>query len=130
MSYFPVLLYSLFNDSNLTPCYSTCRFSCQLELYHYQSLTSHISSPNLFPSWVNGSSSSIIDAFMRLDQYKNQLLSGALCINMDLQGSYRANSLLPPPPPPSILSAEGLIMKSSFPPADCGENSSRSNESF
>lgn len=100
-----------------------------MELYHYQSLTSHISSTNLFPSWVNGSSSSIIDAFMRLDQYKNQLLTGALCINMDLQGSYRANCLLPAPPP-SSLSSEGLIMKSSCPPADCGDNSSRCNDSF
>ncbi|CAG08778.1 unnamed protein product, partial [Tetraodon nigroviridis] len=61
----------------------SARFSCQLELHHYRPFTSHISSTNLFPSWVNGSSSSILDAFMRLDQYKRQLLSGALCINMD-----------------------------------------------
>ncbi|XP_003967745.2 patatin-like phospholipase domain-containing protein 2 [Takifugu rubripes] len=106
----------------------SARFSCQLELHHYQSLTSRISSANLFPTWVNGSSSSILDAFTRLDQYKNQLLSGALCINMDLQGSFRTDSLLLPPPPPSILSSGGLVMQSSCPPADCGEASGR--ESF
>lgn len=65
---------------------------------------------------------------MRLDQYKNQLLSGTLRINMDVQGSYGANSSLPAPPP-SVLSSEGLIMKSSCPPDDCGE-SSCSDQSF
>lgn len=126
----PSLHFLPLNDSKLTPCSCTRRFSCQLELHHYQSLTSHISSANLFPTWVNGSSSSILDAFTRLDQYKNQLLSGALCINMDLQGSFRTDSLLLPTPPPSILSSGGLIMQSSCPPADCGEASSCSKESF
>lgn len=84
------------------------RFSCQLELQHRQALSSQmINSTNLLPNWVNGSSSSVQDVFMRLDQYKRQLLSGVLCINMDLQGSFnteqRDNA-------ESILAAEALAM--------------------
>lgn len=80
-----------------------CRFSCHLELCHYQFLTSQMSTSNLFPTWVNGSSSSVLDAFTRLDQYKRQLLSGVLCINMDLQGSFRTNPVSPDESPPSGL---------------------------
>lgn len=101
-----------------------CRFSCQLELHHYQSLPSQISSTNLFSTWVNDSSSSVLDVFMRLDQYKRQLLSGGLCINMDLQGSFRTEPLSPDKSPPSIHSPEGLVMQSSahlLPAANCGE---------
>lgn len=108
------------------------RFSCQLELHHYQTLTSQFSSTNLFPTWVNGSSSSVLDAFMRLDQYKRQLLSGGLCINMDLQGSFGTKPMSPDEGPPSILSPEGLTMQTGcLPPApDCGEISSSSIRSF
>lgn len=79
-----------------------------MELHHYQSLPSQFSSTSLFPSWVNGSSSSVLDVFMRLNQYKKQLLSGVLCINMDLQGSFKAGAADQSPPP--TLSAEGLTM--------------------
>ncbi|KAK5927915.1 hypothetical protein CgunFtcFv8_013023 [Champsocephalus gunnari] len=84
------------------------RLSWQMELHHYQSLPSQFSSTSLFPSWVNGSSSSVLDVFMRLNQYKKQLLSGVLCINMDLQGSFKAGAADQSPPP--TLSAEGLTM--------------------
>ncbi|XP_075996888.1 patatin-like phospholipase domain-containing protein 2 [Genypterus blacodes] len=108
----------------------SARFSCQLVLHHYRSLPSRISSTNLFPMWVNESSSSVLDAFMRLDQYKRQLLSAGLFINMDLQGSFKAGSLSPDNRPPSILSSEGLTMDTSClntPPApDSGEGSSSS----
>lgn len=86
------------------------RFYWQLELHHYQSLPSHFSSTNLFPNWVNESSSSVMDIFMRLEQYKRQLLSGALCINMDLQGSFKTGPMSPDKSPPSALSPEGLTM--------------------
>ncbi|KAF1386798.1 hypothetical protein PFLUV_G00098620 [Perca fluviatilis] len=88
----------------------SARFSWQLELHHYQSLPSQISSTSLFPSWVNGSSSSVLDIFMRLNQYKRQLLSGVLCINMDVQGSFKSGSMSPDKSPPSIHSPEGLTM--------------------
>lgn len=104
-------------------CYSSSRFSCQLELHHYQFLTSQFSSSNLLNSWVNGSSSSFLDAFMRLDHYKKQLLPGVLCINMDLQGSFGTKPMSPDESPPSILPPEGLTMQiDCLPPAaDCGE---------
>lgn len=103
--------------------YSSCRFSCQLELHHCQFLTSQFSSSNLLNTWVNGSSSSVLDALMRLDHYKKQLLSGVLCINMDLQGSFRTKPMSPDESPQSILPPEGLTMRiDCLPPAaDCGE---------
>lgn len=104
-------------------CFSSCRFSCQMELHHYQFLTSQFSSSNLLNTWANGSSSSVLDAFMRLDNYKKQLLSGVLCINMDVQGSFRTKPVSPDESPPSILPPEGLTMQiDGLPPAvDCGE---------
>lgn len=67
---------------------------------------------------------------MRLDQYKRQLLSGVLRINMDLQGSFKAGSLLPDNSPLSMLSSEGLTMDTgclNTPPApDSGESTSSS----
>ncbi|XP_036963025.1 patatin-like phospholipase domain-containing protein 2 [Acanthopagrus latus] len=88
----------------------SARFSCQLELHHYRSLPSQISSTSLFPTWVNESSSSVLDVFTRLDQYKRQLLSGVLCINMDLQGSFKTKPMSPDKSPPSNLYQEGLTM--------------------
>lgn len=88
------------------------RFSCQLELHHYQSLSSHISSTNLFPTWVNGSTSTVQNVFMRLDQYKKQLLSGVLCINMDLQGSFETGPMSADRSSAALLAAEGLTMPS------------------
>ncbi|XP_059192141.1 patatin-like phospholipase domain-containing protein 2 [Centropristis striata] len=76
----------------------SARFSWQLELHH------HISSTTLFPSWVNGRRSSVFDVFMRLDQYKRQLL----CINMDMQGSFKTGPASPDKSPPSLLSPEGI----------------------
>ncbi|XP_044050444.1 patatin-like phospholipase domain-containing protein 2 [Siniperca chuatsi] len=107
----------------------SARFSCQLELQHYESLQSQISSTILIPTWVNGSSSSVLDVFMRLDQYKRQLLSGVLCINMDLQGSFKAEPMSPDKSPPSI-SPEGLTMHRGClniaPAVDSGEDISSS----
>lgn len=74
----------------------SARFSCQLELHHYQSLPSQISSASLLPSC-----SSVLDV---INQYQRQLLPGILCINMDVRGSFKAGvpapegSLLPIPP--------------------------------
>ncbi|KAK7892104.1 hypothetical protein WMY93_024067 [Mugilogobius chulae] len=62
----------------------SARFSCEVQLYHHQS-SAQMGSPGLLPI-----SSSV---FMRLDQYKRQLLSGALRINMDLQGSFKTGLL-------------------------------------
>ncbi|XP_017261050.1 patatin-like phospholipase domain-containing protein 2 [Kryptolebias marmoratus] len=73
----------------------SARLFCQLELYHYRSLPYRSSSTGLFPTWMNGSSSSVQDVFVRLDQYKRQLLSGVLCINMDLRGSFKTGVTLP-----------------------------------
>ncbi|KAM4573342.1 patatin-like phospholipase domain-containing protein 2 [Odontesthes bonariensis] len=67
----------------------SARLFCKVELHNYQSLPSSSSSTSLFPTWVNSSSSSFQDVIVRLDQYKRQLLSGVLCINMDLQGSFK-----------------------------------------
>ncbi|XP_071760884.1 patatin-like phospholipase domain-containing protein 2 [Centroberyx gerrardi] len=86
----------------------SARFSCQLELHHYQSLPSQLSSASLFPTWVNESSSSVLDVIMRLDQYQRQLLPGVLCINMDLQGSFKTGPLTPDKSPPSMLSPHCL----------------------
>ncbi|XP_029910410.1 patatin-like phospholipase domain-containing protein 2 [Myripristis murdjan] len=89
----------------------SARFSCQLELHHYQSLPSQLSSANLFPTWVNESSSSFLDVIMRLDQYQRQLLPGVLCINMDLQGSFKTGPLTPDKSPASVLSTEGATLQ-------------------
>ncbi|XP_061891572.1 LOW QUALITY PROTEIN: patatin-like phospholipase domain-containing protein 2 [Entelurus aequoreus] len=70
------------------------RFSCQLELYHYQSLPSQFCSTSLLATWMGSGSLSVQDIFTRLDQYKRQLLSGAFCINMDLKGSFKAGPML------------------------------------
>ncbi|CAK6961472.1 patatin-like phospholipase domain-containing protein 2 isoform X1 [Scomber scombrus] len=94
----------------------SARFSCQLELHHSQSLPSQLSSTKLFPSWMNGGSSSVLDVFMRLDQYKRQLL----CINMDLQGSFKTG-LSQDKRLPSIPDDEGLIMHNIPPAADSGD---------
>lgn len=95
------------------------RFSWHLELQRYQSIQSQISSTTLMPTWVNGSSSSLLDVFVRLDQYKKQLLSGVLCINMDMQSSFKTAKMLPDKSPPSVLSSEGLTMHClNSPPAE------------
>lgn len=75
----------------------SARFSCELELYHHpQSFPRQMgSSSGLFPTWMNDSGYSVMDAFMRLDHYKRQLLSGVLRINMDLQGSFKTGPMLP-----------------------------------
>ncbi|XP_032379773.1 patatin-like phospholipase domain-containing protein 2 [Etheostoma spectabile] len=105
-----ILQHVLRQASNSISQQVSARFSLELELHHYQSLPSKFSSTNLFPSWVNGSSSSVLDVFMRLNQYKRQLLSGVLCINMDMQGSFKSGLMSPDESPPSILSPEGLTM--------------------
>lgn len=89
----------------------SARFSCQLELYHHQSIPGQLGTTSLLPSWVNDSSSSVLDAFLRLDQYKRQLLSGVLRINMDLQGSFKTGPLLPERTLSSILLSEVLSIR-------------------
>ncbi|CAG5957916.1 patatin-like phospholipase domain-containing protein 2 isoform 1-T2 [Menidia menidia] len=73
----------------------SARLFCKVELHNYQSLPSRASSTSLFPNWVNGSGSKVQDVIVRLDQYKKQLLSGVLCINMDLQGSFKTGCASP-----------------------------------
>ncbi|XP_019969545.1 patatin-like phospholipase domain-containing protein 2 [Paralichthys olivaceus] len=85
-------------------------FSCQLELHQYQSLPSQFSSTSLFPTWVNGRSTSVQDFIMRLDQYKTQL-TGVLTMNMDLQGSMKNGPTSPTTSSSSLLSTEGLTMR-------------------
>uniref|UniRef100_A0A8C5H3V8 triacylglycerol lipase n=1 Tax=Gouania willdenowi TaxID=441366 RepID=A0A8C5H3V8_GOUWI len=70
------------------------RLFCQLELHHSQYLSTQ-------------SSSSVQDVFLLLDQYKRQLMSGGLCINMNLQGSFntegkrfKSDSISSAKPPP------------------------------
>ncbi|XP_007556970.1 patatin-like phospholipase domain-containing protein 2 [Poecilia formosa] len=70
----------------------SARLFCHLELHHYRSLPSKPSSSNLFPAWMNSSGSSMQDVF---DRYKNRLLSGVLCIDMDLQGSFKTGRIPP-----------------------------------
>ncbi|XP_056137663.1 patatin-like phospholipase domain-containing protein 2 isoform X2 [Lampris incognitus] len=67
----------------------SARFSCQLELYHYQSLPSQLSTASLFPTWMNESGSSVFDVIVRLDQYQRQVLPGLMSVNMDLQGAFK-----------------------------------------
>uniref|UniRef100_A0A3P9ANU8 triacylglycerol lipase n=1 Tax=Esox lucius TaxID=8010 RepID=A0A3P9ANU8_ESOLU len=64
------------------------RFSYQLELRHCQSLPSQLHPACLLPSWVRGSSSSVLDVISRLDHYQKQLLPGFFCVNLDVQGSF------------------------------------------
>ncbi|XP_040017704.2 patatin-like phospholipase domain-containing protein 2 [Gasterosteus aculeatus] len=118
-----VLQHVLRQTSKSISQHVSARFYCQLELHHYQSLPSRISSTSLFPNWVNESGLSVMDVFMRLDQFKRQLLSGELCINMDLQGSFNSGLMSPDKSPPSTLSPEGLTMVVvDIPPAvDSGE---------
>nr|XP_020441146.1 patatin-like phospholipase domain-containing protein 2 [Monopterus albus]XP_020441153.1 patatin-like phospholipase domain-containing protein 2 [Monopterus albus] len=89
----------------------SARFFCQLELHHSQSLPSRFSSTSLFPTWANGSSSAVQDVIKRLDQYKRQLLSGVLCVNMNLQGSFKTGLMSPSQSSSSIMSTEGLTMR-------------------
>ncbi|XP_054898603.1 patatin-like phospholipase domain-containing protein 2 [Poeciliopsis prolifica] len=70
----------------------SARLFCHLELHHYRSLSSKSSSSNLFPTWMNSSGSSMQDVF---DRYKNRLLSGVLCIDVDLQGSFKTGQIPP-----------------------------------
>lgn len=71
----------------------SARFSWELQLYD-QSLV-QTGSSSLLPTWVNEGSFPKLDAFKRLDVYKRQLLSGVLKINMNLQGSFKTDPLLP-----------------------------------
>uniref|UniRef100_A0A3Q1GK04 triacylglycerol lipase n=1 Tax=Acanthochromis polyacanthus TaxID=80966 RepID=A0A3Q1GK04_9TELE len=96
----------------------SARLFCQLELHQYQALPSHFSSTSLFPTWVNGSGSPVQDVFVRLDHYKKQLLAGVLCIDMDLQGSFKTGVMSPDNSPPPSLSQEGLMMRSLHIPQD------------
>ncbi|XP_018537563.1 patatin-like phospholipase domain-containing protein 2 [Lates calcarifer] len=107
---FKILQHVLRQASKSISQHVSARFSCQLELHHYQSLPSQFSSTSLFPTWVNERSSSVQDVFMRLDQYKRQLLSGVLCINMDLQGSFETGPMSSNQSSSSILSEDGLTM--------------------
>ncbi|XP_077425135.1 patatin-like phospholipase domain-containing protein 2 [Vanacampus margaritifer] len=97
----------------------SARFSCQLELYHYQSLPSQIRSTSLYATWVGSSTLSVQDIFTRLDQYKRQLLSGSICVNMDLKGSFKAGSVTVDKNSASFLPAEG------FPTHTSGLNDSK-----
>lgn len=100
--------------------YPITRFSYQLELHHYQSLPHQFSSTSLFPTWMNERSSSVQDMFLRLEQYKKQLLSGVLCINMDLQGSFETGQMPPKKSSLPLLNTEGLTMHTdclNIPPA-------------
>ncbi|TNN87014.1 Patatin-like phospholipase domain-containing protein 2 [Liparis tanakae] len=97
------------------------RFYWQLEFRRYQSLPSQFSSTNLFPNWVNESSSSVLDVFTRLHRYKRELLSGGLCINMDLQGSFETS-----PPPSSSPEGLTMVVVDNTPAVDSGETCSSS----
>ncbi|KAM4734922.1 patatin-like phospholipase domain-containing protein 2 [Anableps anableps] len=70
----------------------SARLFCHLELHHYRSLPSKPSSTSLFSTWMNSSGSSVQDVF---DRYKNRLLSGIFCIDMDLQGSLKTGGIPP-----------------------------------
>lgn len=91
----------------------SARLFCQLELHNYQSPLSRSSSSSLFPTWLNESSPSVQDVFMRLDHYKKQLLSGVLCINMDLRGSFKTG-VIPPDKSPSPFSKEDFPVHRGF----------------
>ncbi|XP_019712794.1 patatin-like phospholipase domain-containing protein 2 [Hippocampus comes] len=86
----------------------SARFSCQLELHHYQSLPSQIRSTSLYATWVGSGTLSVQDIFTRLDQYKRQLLSGTFCVNMDLEGSFQTGSMSVDKSSASFLPAEGF----------------------
>ncbi|KAL0968861.1 hypothetical protein UPYG_G00272830 [Umbra pygmaea] len=59
----------------------------QLELRHCKTLPAQLNPSSLLPSWVSGSSPSLLDVIARLDQYQKQLLPGFFCVNLDAQGS-------------------------------------------
>ncbi|XP_041853826.1 patatin-like phospholipase domain-containing protein 2 [Melanotaenia boesemani] len=92
----------------------SARLFCQLELHNYQYLPSRSSSTSLFPTWVNESSPSVQDVFVRLDHYKKQLLSGVLCINMDLRGSFKTGGMSPDKSHPSSLSQQDFTLHRGF----------------
>lgn len=92
--------------SNTVSHQVSARLFCQLELHHQRSLRSQFSSSNLLPAWMNESSSSV---FTRLDHYKKLLLSGGLCINMDLQGSFGTAVMSPDKRSPPHLSHSGFV---------------------
>ncbi|XP_037109506.1 patatin-like phospholipase domain-containing protein 2 [Syngnathus acus] len=86
----------------------SARFSCQLELHHYQSLPSHIRSTGLYATWVGSGTLSVQEIFTRLDQYKRQLLSGTFCVNMDLEGTFQTGPMSVDKSSASFLPVEGF----------------------
>ncbi|CAL1595116.1 unnamed protein product [Knipowitschia caucasica] len=80
-------------SQNLTQ-HVSARFSCEVQLYHHPS-SAQMGSPGLLPTWVTDGSSAVLGAFMQLDYYKRQLLSGALRFNMEMQGSVKSTRLYP-----------------------------------
>uniref|UniRef100_A0A3P8VI80 triacylglycerol lipase n=1 Tax=Cynoglossus semilaevis TaxID=244447 RepID=A0A3P8VI80_CYNSE len=98
-----ILLYGLRQASSRV-------FSCKMELRYNQTLPSTFSSTSLFPSWAIKRSSSVQDMFMRLDQYRTQLLTGRICLNMDLQSYWNNGAMSQSTSDPSIMSTEGLTM--------------------
>ncbi|KAJ8271529.1 hypothetical protein COCON_G00103880 [Conger conger] len=78
----------------------SARLSYQLELRRSQSLPARPS-----PSWMSGSSSSMLDLILRLDQYQRQLLPGLLSVNLDLRASIFTQSSL------AEMPEEGLVMR-------------------
>lgn len=102
------------NETRFKSYYSTYspdmnfRFSCQLELHHYQSLPFQIRSTGLYATWVGSGTLSVQEIFTRLDQYKRQLLSGTFCVNMDLEGTFQTGSMSVDKSSASFLPAEGF----------------------
>lgn len=91
----------------------SARFSDQLELKHAQSAPATFSAANLLPGWVYGGSSSVLDAFQRVDQYQRQLLPNLFCLNLNLRGSFctrPSQSTATTPSPIHEETDEGLIM--------------------
>ncbi|KAG9280776.1 patatin-like phospholipase domain-containing protein 2 [Astyanax mexicanus] len=92
----------------------SARFSYQLELKHAQSAPASFSAANLLPGWVYGGSSSVLDAFQRVDQYQRQLLPNLFCLNLNLRGSFSTGpsqtTASTPPLPIHEETDEGLIM--------------------
>ncbi|XP_053741485.1 patatin-like phospholipase domain-containing protein 2 isoform X1 [Synchiropus splendidus] len=105
-----ILQHVLRQTSRIVIEHVSARFSCQLELHHYQSLPSQLSSTILFPSWVSSSGASVQDVIMRLDQYKRQLLSGGMYIDLDLYGSFTSCLVTQDKGLPLTLSDTGLTM--------------------
>ncbi|XP_048887339.1 patatin-like phospholipase domain-containing protein 2 [Brienomyrus brachyistius] len=63
----------------------SARLSYHMELRRSQSLPA--SPSGVLPRWMSGGSSTVLDLFLRLDQYQRQLLPGRFCVNMDVQAS-------------------------------------------